>query len=92
MIICSEVLEHLPDDARALREMSRVLFKHGAMIITVALYEDLDLGKMHGHLRSYIINSFLKLCSVKKLEVKRYLLACKTIHAIRKTALNLFGR
>jgi SAM-dependent methyltransferase len=32
--ICSEVLEHLPDDRNALREMARVLRKFGHIIVT----------------------------------------------------------
>ena len=34
-IICLDVLEHLPDAQAALKEMSRVLRKHGVIIITV---------------------------------------------------------
>ncbi len=35
LIICSEVLEHLLDDGRALLELRRVLKKNGILIITV---------------------------------------------------------
>lgn len=34
-IYCSEVLEHIPDDKRALKELRRVLKKKGTLIITV---------------------------------------------------------
>lgn len=35
MIVSSEVMEHLPDDAKALKELKRVLKKDGTIIITV---------------------------------------------------------
>ncbi|MDQ3653510.1 MAG: methyltransferase domain-containing protein [Chloroflexota bacterium] len=34
-VVCSEVLEHLPDDARAVREMARVLKPGGDLVVTV---------------------------------------------------------
>lgn len=34
-IFCSEVLEHIPDDAKAMGELNRVLKKEGLLIITV---------------------------------------------------------
>lgn len=37
-IICSEVLEHLEDDERGIRELVRVLKQGGAMAITVPTY------------------------------------------------------
>lgn len=35
LIICSEVLEHLDDDARGLQELRRILKKNGTLIVTV---------------------------------------------------------
>ncbi len=34
-IVCSEVLEHLPEDSKGIREMKRVLKKNGRLYITV---------------------------------------------------------
>lgn len=34
-VVCSEVLEHLPDDARAVRELARVLKPGGDLVVTV---------------------------------------------------------
>lgn len=39
MIICSEVLEHLKDDIRALLELKRILKKNGEIVITVPYYD-----------------------------------------------------
>jgi SAM-dependent methyltransferase len=35
LIVCNHVLEHLPDDAAALRELARVVTPNGAVLITV---------------------------------------------------------
>jgi SAM-dependent methyltransferase len=37
-VICSEVLEHIPDDVAAMRELARVLRPGGTMAITVPRY------------------------------------------------------
>jgi len=34
-IVCSEVLEHIPDDAQAVRELARVLKPGGTLVVTV---------------------------------------------------------
>ncbi|MDX2089249.1 MAG: class I SAM-dependent methyltransferase [Kofleriaceae bacterium] len=35
MVVCNHVLEHVPDDKRALRELARVLTERGTAVITV---------------------------------------------------------
>jgi ubiquinone/menaquinone biosynthesis C-methylase UbiE len=61
-IICSEVLEHIPDDNRGLRELVRVLKNHGEMAVTVptwfteAVYGLLSKEYFNcpgGHIRKY---------------------------------------
>ena len=37
-VICSEVLEHIPDDRKAVAEMTRVLKPEGTLVISVPLY------------------------------------------------------
>jgi SAM-dependent methyltransferase len=42
LVICNHVLEHIPDDAAAMREMYRVLRKGGRAVITVPVREELE--------------------------------------------------
>lgn len=37
LIVCSHVLEHVPDDAKAIRELSRILSPNGAAILMVPI-------------------------------------------------------
>lgn len=61
-IICSEVLEHIPDDSGSLREMKRVLKKEGTLILTIPLnsYYWLKDDELVGHLRRYNPKEFIK--------------------------------
>ena len=57
-VVCSEVLEHLPDDRAALREMARVMAPGGALILTFPhrhFYFAND-DRFVGHYRRYEIN------------------------------------
>ena len=47
-VICSEVLEHIPDDEAAMAELSRVLKADGTMAVTVPRF-----GPPGGHVRMY---------------------------------------
>ena len=40
LVICSHVLEHVPDDAAAMREMRRVLRPSGTLVLMVPIYGD----------------------------------------------------
>jgi len=42
MILCSHILEHIPDDRKAMREMHRVLVSGGFAIVMVPLIVGLD--------------------------------------------------
>ena len=65
-IICSEVLEHLEDDLRALQIINSLLKTNGVLIITVpalmSLYSEFD--KNIGHYRRYSMNT---VCNTVKL-------------------------
>jgi len=62
IIMCSEVLEHIKDYEKVLKEMNRVLRPHGKIIVSVPYKEELmemvcpHCGKRfvpHGHLHSF---------------------------------------
>ncbi len=61
-IVCSEVIEHIQDDTKALSEMSRVLKKGGSLILTVPLHSYFYLwdDSFVKHYRRYEIDSLLK--------------------------------
>lgn len=61
-VICSEVLEHIPNDTEALREMNRVLRKEGTLILTIPInnYYWLKDDELVGHLRRYNSKDFIR--------------------------------
>jgi SAM-dependent methyltransferase len=54
-ILCSEVLEHIPDDAKAISELRRVLKPAGVLIITVPFQKRFwaEDDEFVGHVRRY---------------------------------------
>jgi len=57
-ILCSHVLEHIPDDRKAMREMYRVLTKGGWLIVMVPIhkeptYEDFSITTEEGRLAAF---------------------------------------
>jgi SAM-dependent methyltransferase len=55
LAVCLDVIEHLPDDRGALRELRRVLAPGGALLVTVPAYQWLWSGhdKINHHCRRY---------------------------------------
>ncbi|OGW16525.1 MAG: hypothetical protein A3G93_11235 [Nitrospinae bacterium RIFCSPLOWO2_12_FULL_45_22] len=77
-IICAEVLEHIPDDNRGIRELVRVLKKQGEMAVTVptwfteALYGRLSKEYFNcpgGHIRKYGFRELAKKLFQNQLEI-----------------------
>ena len=89
IVICSEVLEHLPDDSIALKKMAKVLKDNGTMILTIPYME----GELSvGHLRRYELESFNGLCNDANLEIKDISFRCRSIHVIRTMLRKLYKR
>lgn len=72
-IVCSNVLEHIEDDVRALREFRRMLRPGGAVLLLVpahpALYSSLDVGL--SHFRRYTRRDLGRLASDAGLRLAR---------------------
>lgn len=81
LVICSEVLEHLPDDQRSISEMARILEKGGEMIISVPVssknhgvsvafqIRGVDIG---GDLRNYNFESLSSLLQGVGLRIETF--------------------
>lgn len=70
VVLCGEVIEHVPNNDSALREISRVLKKGGQFIISVPYRETLKIAKcpdcgktfeLNGHLHTYDEKSLAQL-------------------------------
>lgn len=88
LVICAEVLEHLPDDFSAINEIRRVLRKKAVAVISIPIHSRKDKGE----LRTYNINAFKKLCIDASLSIDSILLCCRTINFINKIFRYLFNR
>ncbi len=72
--ICLEVLEHIEDDARAVREIARVLKPGGFLVAAVPYtYYWPQYKAMMGHFRHYTRESFTRLMDQNGLRTEAYL-------------------
>lgn len=73
-IVCLEVIEHLPDDRLAVRELARVLKPRGRLVISVpAHYYFADYLDLIGHYRHYSREQLVQLLKEANLQVRRYI-------------------
>lgn len=89
IVICSDVLEHLPNDSIAIKEMVKVLKDDGTMIVTIP-YMERELGG--GHLRRYDLESFNRLCKMMHLDIQDISFCCRSIHVVRYILRKLYKR
>jgi ubiquinone/menaquinone biosynthesis C-methylase UbiE len=74
VVICLEVIEHLPNDRLALRELSRILRRGGLLILSApAHYYFVDYLELIGHYRHYKRSQLVRLLNEVHLRVVRYI-------------------
>ena len=104
LILCNHVLEHIPDDLKAMNELYRILKKGGTLIAQVPIdvnlektYEDKNvtdpkvrtrLFGQYDHVRVYGQDYYLKLESVGFLPVNVHFEKTLTLEEIDKYALS----
>jgi SAM-dependent methyltransferase len=80
LIVCSEVIEHIADDAAFVRDISARLNKHGYLVLStplnaslfykLGLFDKFDLEV--GHLRRYSPDSITRLIEGQKLQIEQF--------------------
>jgi ubiquinone/menaquinone biosynthesis C-methylase UbiE len=98
-IICSEVLEHIPDDHRAIEELVRVLKDKGTLAISVPSYLPETIcwklsgdyhGKPGGHIRIYKTGEIVS--KLKQHNLQLYAVRRKhALHSFYWISRSLFG-
>jgi ubiquinone/menaquinone biosynthesis C-methylase UbiE len=74
IILCLEVIEHLPDDRAAIRELARVLKSSGLLLVSGPSHHYYpDYLELIGHYRHYSRESLNKLLESENLRVVRYI-------------------
>jgi len=97
-VICSEVLEHLPEDLPALRDIASVMKPAGSLILTFPHRRSYFAGddRFVGHFRRYELGEMetnLKEVGLKSVEVKKVLGPLEKITMLSVISLiSVFGR
>jgi len=73
LVICSHVLEHIPEDKKCIQEIHRVLKNNGTAFILVPLDTNPEAEPFHFK-RNYEPESFRQICTKNEFTVTKYLL------------------
>jgi len=65
-VLCSHILEHLPDDKIIIKEIYRILKKDGKVYFNIPINEKIDVPT---HLRKYKIKDFINILMENKFEI-----------------------
>lgn len=70
MVVCSHVLEHVPDDELLLGEIKRVLKENGLLYVNVPINEEVFV--VENHLRKYSGETVLELLKTNNFRINKY--------------------
>ncbi len=70
LVVCSEVLEHIPDDASAMRNLRRMTGKHLVVTTVQGRMRGFETGKV-GHIRNYACGELVRRLEQASFEVVR---------------------
>jgi SAM-dependent methyltransferase len=90
LVVCSEVIEHLDDPARALANIARM--NSGCLILTVPGCRLYPIDKLVGHKRHFDKPSITKLVEDAGYTIEHYMEWGFPFHSLYKFLINLFPR
>ncbi len=92
LVVASEVVEHIPDDARAVKNLRSLLTPGGALVITVPGGKMSRFDELIGHQRHYDPDRLSELLKSAGFEVERVLGWGFPFHSIYRTAVRIASR
>jgi SAM-dependent methyltransferase len=92
LVTCSEVIEHIPDDARAVGHLRALLAPGGVAIVTVPGGKMSRFDEIIGHQRHYSPERLAHLLEGQELAVESVLAWGFPFHSIYRTAVRIASR
>jgi len=92
VVTCSEVIEHIPDDARALKRLHALLAPRGAAIVTVPGGKMSRFDEIIGHHRHYAPARLERLLTAQGFSVEAVLAWGFPFHSVYRTAVRVASR
>jgi trans-aconitate methyltransferase len=92
LVICSEVLEHIPDDALAATRLFELLSPSGVAVVTVPGGKMSAFDKVIGHQRHYTPSSLEARLAQAGLQIERVVAWGFPFHSFYRTAVRLGSR